>query len=97
MIGHRLQIRWIDGKVYDADYIGKRETLTYTVLFEDESKTSLQREHIYGIKETIPKRILSKMSYASDMKNRDHLYDLDRPLPEKRPVKRKVFKNEKLL
>lgn len=33
-------------------------------------------------------------SYASDMKNREHLYDLERQLPEKRPVKRKVFDDE---
>ncbi|XP_023017300.2 uncharacterized protein isoform X2 [Leptinotarsa decemlineata] len=97
IIGQRLQIRWIDGKVYDADFIGKMDTYTFIVLFEDESKNHLQREYIYGLKEPIPKRILSKMSYASDMKNRDHLYDLEKPLPEKRPVKRKVFRYTKLL
>lgn len=39
--------------------------------------------------------LVSLQSYASDMKNRDHLYDLERPLPEKRPVKRKTFEEDK--
>lgn len=30
-IGQRLQIRWIDGKVYDADYIGKVDYSVFTV------------------------------------------------------------------
>lgn len=31
VIGQRLQIRWVDGKVYDADCIGKFDFLVYTV------------------------------------------------------------------
>lgn len=31
VIGQRLQIRWIDGRNYDADYIGKVELQIYTV------------------------------------------------------------------
>ncbi|KAJ8984160.1 hypothetical protein NQ317_017812 [Molorchus minor] len=94
-IGQRLQIRWVDGKVYDADYIGKVESNTYTVQFEDESCKHVSRENIYALDENIPKRIVSKLSYASDMKNREHLYDLERPLPEKRPVKKKTFEESK--
>lgn len=33
MVGQRLQIRWIDGKNYDADYIGKVDSWNYTVSF----------------------------------------------------------------
>ncbi|XP_057653503.1 uncharacterized protein LOC130892248 isoform X1 [Diorhabda carinulata] len=91
VLGQRLKIRWIDGHSYDADYMGNVDNYIFTVLFEDDSKCHLQQDSIFGITETIPKRILSKLSYASDMHHREHLYDLERTLPDKRPVKRKVF------
>lgn len=31
ILGQRLQIRWIDGNVYDADYIGRVDNYTFTV------------------------------------------------------------------
>ncbi|CAH0548665.1 unnamed protein product [Brassicogethes aeneus] len=89
-IGQRMKVRWSDGDVYDADYLGKIDVYIYMVHFEDDSKLEVTREHIYLTTEPIPKRIATKLSYASDMKNRDHLYDLEKPLPEKRPVKKKV-------
>jgi hypothetical protein len=42
----------------------------------------------------IPRKIATKLSYASDMKNREHLYDLERQLPDKRPVKKKTFEDK---
>ncbi|XP_072381216.1 uncharacterized protein [Diabrotica undecimpunctata] len=94
-LGERLQIRWVDGKSYDADYLGRFENTTFTVLFEDESKSYLPQDCMFGLREqNVPKRIRSKMSYASAMSHREHLYDLERQLPEKRPVKRKVFIKE---
>ncbi|CAG9861596.1 unnamed protein product [Phyllotreta striolata] len=89
--GQKLKVRWADGKIYNADYMGKTYTCVYVVLFEDESKCNLHRDFIFTLDESIPKRILSKMSYASDMIHREHLYGLERDLPLRRPVKKKVF------
>ncbi|VEN47665.1 unnamed protein product [Callosobruchus maculatus] len=69
-VGQRLQIRWVDGKTYDADYIGQLDIFIYTVIFEDLSKCVLQREHVFGLKESIPKRILSKLVSSTQGKTR---------------------------
>ncbi|CAH1979501.1 unnamed protein product [Acanthoscelides obtectus] len=69
-VGQRLQIRWVDGYVYDADYIGKLEKYIYTVIFEDLSKCVLQREHVFSLKESIPKRILGKLVSSTQGKRR---------------------------
>ncbi|KAL3271068.1 hypothetical protein HHI36_021567 [Cryptolaemus montrouzieri] len=92
--GQTVQVRWPDGKIYDAEFICSIKSQTLTVRFEDESELEVKREHVYSLTEYIPKRIEAKLSQATDMKNRDHLYDLDKPLPEKRPVKRKTFEDE---
>ncbi|XP_049825245.1 lysine-specific demethylase 4A isoform X2 [Aethina tumida] len=86
-IGERLRVKWSDGCVYDADYIGKMDCFIYTVQFEDESELQVNREHIYLLSETLPKRIATKLPYTSDKRNKEHL---EKDLPDKRPIKKKV-------
>nr|CAH7718795.1 unnamed protein product [Callosobruchus chinensis] len=69
-VGQRLRIRWVDDNIYDADYIGQLEMSLYTVIFEDLSKCVLQREHVFSLKESIPKRILSKLVSNTQGKTR---------------------------
>ncbi|KAK4878252.1 hypothetical protein RN001_010758 [Aquatica leii] len=88
-INQMVRVLWMDGLVYDARFVGSRNAILYTVLFEDESQLELKRDVIYGITDPIPKRILVKLSHASEMQNREHLYDLERELPAKRPPKPK--------
>ncbi|XP_060532852.1 uncharacterized protein LOC132705908 [Cylas formicarius] len=87
--GRKVRIRWSDGQTYDAECMGQTEDFLYTVSFEDLSRLELHRNNVYALDESIPKRIATKLSYASDMRNREHLYELERPLPQKRPVKKK--------
>ncbi|XP_066148944.1 uncharacterized protein [Euwallacea fornicatus] len=92
--GDIVNVRWTDGEIYEAECVGRTDEPLYTVVFEDLSHLDARREHIYSLTENIPKRLIAKMSYASDMHYREHLYDLERPLPEKRPVKRKVLEDD---
>ncbi|KAB0791426.1 hypothetical protein PPYR_03226 [Photinus pyralis] len=88
-IGDKIRVRWMDGLIYDARFVGARTTYLYTVLFEDESQLELKCDVIYRVTDHLPKRIMAKLSQASVMKNREHLYDLERELPPKRPPKPK--------
>ncbi|KAF2881470.1 hypothetical protein ILUMI_24706 [Ignelater luminosus] len=88
-VGEPVKVKWADGKIYDAKFLGAKTKCYYTVLFEDESQLELQRNVIYSITEMLPKKVINKLSYASEMQNREHLYDLERELPPKRPPKPK--------
>lgn len=90
-IGERIQIRWTDQNVYEADYLGKTTNETYTVLFEDGTRRNVSRKEIFALSDSLPKKILSKISHATEMQNREHLYELERELPLKRPIKRRTF------
>ncbi|XP_050301918.1 uncharacterized protein LOC126740088 [Anthonomus grandis grandis] len=89
--GDMVRLRWTDGDIYEAECVGRVDNCIYTVIFEDVSHLDLRRENLYALTESIPKRIASKLSYASEMHHREHLYDLERQLPQKRPVKKKAF------
>ncbi|KAL1501369.1 hypothetical protein ABEB36_006700 [Hypothenemus hampei] len=89
--GDLVQILWSDGMIYEGECAGEIDEQIYKVLFEDLSLLDLKRDHIYALTEFIPKRITTKLSHASEMHHREHLYDLERPLPEKRPVKKKLL------
>lgn len=92
--GDIVNVRWGDGGVYEARCVSRSVDNIYTVLFEDLSQLDLRRDSIYSLREQIPKHLEPKLSYASEMNHREHLYDLERPLPEKRPIKRKVFEDD---
>ncbi|KAK5638432.1 hypothetical protein RI129_012727 [Pyrocoelia pectoralis] len=89
-IGDKIRVRWMDGLIYDARFVGTKTVYLYTVLFEDESQLELKSDVIYRVTDPIPKRIMAKLSQASDMQNREHLYGLERELPPKRPPKPKT-------
>ncbi|XP_048518918.1 uncharacterized protein LOC109537663 [Dendroctonus ponderosae] len=93
--GDRIRVRWTDGVIYEARCVARNDALYYTVLFEDLSQRDLSRGSVYSLKESIPKRVMAKLdvwlqSHASAMTHREHLYELERTLPEKRPVKVKT-------
>ncbi|KAF7266512.1 hypothetical protein GWI33_020193 [Rhynchophorus ferrugineus] len=92
--GDKLNIRWSDGLVYGAQCVDMLDIEIFTVLFEDMSQLELRRDSIYGLTEHIPKSVLVKLSHASEMHHREHLYGLEKPLPVKRPIKRKNFEDD---
>ncbi|XP_044260124.1 uncharacterized protein LOC123008406 [Tribolium madens] len=94
VVGQKLRVRWKDRTIYDAEYLGESNCSIFTVLFEDESRLELKRDSIFAMCESIPKKIAIKFSYASEMRNREHLYELERQLPEKRLVKKKFFNSK---
>lgn len=60
-----------DGQRYKGLYTGNTKTPMCTVVFEDESALTLPRKFVYGVDEHIPKRIASKISFASEAAHDD--------------------------
>ncbi|GLV37006.1 Lysine demethylase 4B [Carabus blaptoides fortunei] len=84
--GTRIKCQWIDGVVYDAIYFGRTCKTYYIVLFEDNSKLELTRTSFFLLNEPMPKKILTKLSAASNVKNTEHF---EQALPTKRKIKPK--------
>ncbi|XP_032665564.1 lysine-specific demethylase 4C-like isoform X2 [Odontomachus brunneus] len=73
-LGAPVTVNWTDGQTYDAIFEGTNHRLMFTVTFEDNSELTLTRNEIYSLQEDMPKRVRSRLSIATEMKHRDHLY-----------------------
>ncbi|XP_030367687.1 lysine-specific demethylase 4C isoform X4 [Strigops habroptila] len=94
--GEVVQVKWPDGKLYGAKYVGTNTTFMYQVEFEDGSQIVMRREEIYTLDEELPKRVKARFSTASDMRFEDTFYGADIILGEKKRqrVLSSRFRNE---
>uniref|UniRef100_A0A8D2E311 [histone H3]-trimethyl-L-lysine(9) demethylase n=1 Tax=Sciurus vulgaris TaxID=55149 RepID=A0A8D2E311_SCIVU len=75
--GEVVQVKWPDGKLYGAKYLGSNVAYMYQVEFEDGSQIAMKREDIYTLDEELPKRVKARYSTASDMRFEDTFYGAD--------------------
>ncbi|KAM4738544.1 lysine-specific demethylase 4A isoform 2-T2 [Anableps anableps] len=66
--GEVVQVRWTDGLVYGAKFVGAHIIQMYLVEFEDGSQLTAKRDDVYTLDEELPKRVKSRLSKASDMR-----------------------------
>uniref|UniRef100_A0A452ITB0 [histone H3]-trimethyl-L-lysine(9) demethylase n=1 Tax=Gopherus agassizii TaxID=38772 RepID=A0A452ITB0_9SAUR len=94
--GEVVQVKWPDGKLYGAKYLGANVAHMYQVEFEDGSQIAMKREEIYTLDEELPKRVKARFSTASDMRFEDTFYGADIIQGEKKRqrVLSSRFKNE---
>uniref|UniRef100_A0A8C0G3U7 [histone H3]-trimethyl-L-lysine(9) demethylase n=1 Tax=Chelonoidis abingdonii TaxID=106734 RepID=A0A8C0G3U7_CHEAB len=94
--GEVVQVKWPDGKLYGAKYLGANVAHMYQVEFEDGSQIAMKREEIYTLDEELPKRVKARFSTASDMRFEDTFYGADIIQGEKKRqrVLSTRFKNE---
>ncbi|XP_065511549.1 lysine-specific demethylase 4C isoform X2 [Caloenas nicobarica] len=94
--GEVVQVKWPDGKLYGAKYLGTNTAHMYQVEFEDGSQIVMKREEIYTLDEELPKRVKARFSTASDMRFEDTFYGADVILGEKKRqrVLSSRFRNE---
>ncbi|KAJ7335481.1 hypothetical protein JRQ81_013422 [Phrynocephalus forsythii] len=94
--GEVVQVKWPDGKLYGAKYLGTNVAYMYNVEFEDGSQIATKREEIYTLDEELPKRVRARFSTASDMRFEDTFYGADIIQGEKKRqrVLSSRFKNE---
>uniref|UniRef100_A0A8C3TK52 [histone H3]-trimethyl-L-lysine(9) demethylase n=1 Tax=Chelydra serpentina TaxID=8475 RepID=A0A8C3TK52_CHESE len=60
--GEVVQVKWPDGKLYGAKYLGANVAHMYQVEFEDGSQIAMKREEIYTLDEELPKRVKARFS-----------------------------------
>ncbi|XP_040819668.1 lysine-specific demethylase 4C isoform X2 [Ochotona curzoniae] len=75
--GEVVQVKWPDGKLYGAKYLGSNVAHMYQVEFEDGSQIAMKREDLYTLDEELPKRVKARFSTASDMRFEDTFYGAD--------------------
>ncbi|XP_014441746.1 lysine-specific demethylase 4C isoform X2 [Tupaia chinensis] len=75
--GEVVQVKWPDGILYGAKYLGSNIAHMYQVEFEDGSQIAMKREDIYTLDEELPKRVKARYSTASDMRFEDTFYGAD--------------------
>ncbi|XP_074850982.1 lysine-specific demethylase 4C [Carettochelys insculpta] len=94
--GEVVQVKWPDGKLYGAKYLGTNVAHMYQVEFEDGSQIAMKREEIYTLDEELPKRVKARFSTASNMRFEDTFYGADIIQGEKKRqrVLSSRFKNE---
>ncbi|XP_050184665.1 lysine-specific demethylase 4C [Myiozetetes cayanensis] len=94
--GEVVQVKWPDGKLYGAKYLGTNVVYMYQVEFEDGSQIVMKREEIYTLDEELPKRVKARFSTASVMRFEDTFNGSDIILGEKKRqrVLSSRFKNE---
>ncbi|XP_020282072.1 lysine-specific demethylase 4C-like isoform X2 [Pseudomyrmex gracilis] len=73
-LGAAVTVSWTDGKKYDGIFEGTNHRIMFNVVFEDGSQLALKRHEIYSLQEDMPKRVRSRLSVATEMKHRSHLY-----------------------
>uniref|UniRef100_A0A8D2QPX5 [histone H3]-trimethyl-L-lysine(9) demethylase n=1 Tax=Zosterops lateralis melanops TaxID=1220523 RepID=A0A8D2QPX5_ZOSLA len=59
--GEVVQVKWPDGKLYGAKYLGTNTAHMYQVEFEDGSQIVMKREEIYTLDEELPKRVKARL------------------------------------
>uniref|UniRef100_A0A6P8NUJ1 [histone H3]-trimethyl-L-lysine(9) demethylase n=1 Tax=Geotrypetes seraphini TaxID=260995 RepID=A0A6P8NUJ1_GEOSA len=73
-VGEVVQVKWPDGILYGAKYLGTNVVQIYQVEFEDESQLTVKREEIYTQDEELPKRVKARLSTASAMRYEETFY-----------------------
>ncbi|XP_012227942.1 lysine-specific demethylase 4C-like isoform X2 [Linepithema humile] len=73
-LGAAVTVNWTDGQTYNGVFEGTNHRIMFTVTFEDGSQLVLKRNEIYSLQEDMPKRVRSRLSVATEMKHRSHLY-----------------------
>uniref|UniRef100_A0A8C5RGZ1 [histone H3]-trimethyl-L-lysine(9) demethylase n=1 Tax=Laticauda laticaudata TaxID=8630 RepID=A0A8C5RGZ1_LATLA len=58
--GEVVQVKWPDGKLYGAKYLGTNVAYMYNVEFEDGSQIATKREELYTLDEELPKRVRAR-------------------------------------
>ncbi|XP_076649337.1 lysine-specific demethylase 4C [Halictus rubicundus] len=89
--GAAVDVKWTDGKMYTGIFEGTNHRIMYTVTFEDGSQLVLKRNEIYSLQEDMPKRVRSRLSYATEMKHRHHLYGMEDESEAQRKVKQSKY------
>ncbi|XP_029032458.1 lysine-specific demethylase 4C-like [Osmia bicornis bicornis] len=89
--GAAVIVKWTDGNFYDGIFGGTNHRIMYTVIFEDGSQLVLKRNEIYSLQEDMPKRVRSRLSVATEMKHRYHLYGAEDELEAHRKVKQSKY------
>ncbi|KZC04861.1 putative lysine-specific demethylase 4B [Dufourea novaeangliae] len=85
--GAAVVVKWTDENLYDGIFEGTNHRIMYTVIFEDGSQLVLKRNEIYSLQEDMPKRVRSRLSVATEMKHRYHLYGTEDESEAQRKVK----------
>ncbi|XP_076623452.1 lysine-specific demethylase 4C isoform X1 [Colletes latitarsis] len=85
--GAAVIVKWTDENLYDGIFEGTNHRIMYTVIFEDGSQLVLKRNEIYSLQEDMPKRVRSRLSVATEMKHRYHLYGTEDESEAQRKVK----------
>ncbi|XP_003703094.1 lysine-specific demethylase 4C [Megachile rotundata] len=89
--GAAVIVKWTDGNLYDGIFGGTNHRIMYTVIFEDGSQLALKRNEIYSLQEEMPKRVRSRLSVATEMKHRYHLYGAEDESEAQRKVKQSKY------
>ncbi|KOC63208.1 putative lysine-specific demethylase 4B [Habropoda laboriosa] len=89
--GAAVVVKWTDGNLYDGIFEGTNHRIMYTVIFEDGSQLVLKRNEIYSLQEDMPKRVRSRLSVATEMKHRYHLYGTEDESEAQRKVKQSKY------
>ncbi|CAL7935405.1 unnamed protein product [Xylocopa violacea] len=89
--GAKVIVKWKDGNSYDGIFEGTNHQIMYTVIFEDGSQLALKRNDIYSLQEDMPKRVRSRLSVATEMKHRYHLYGTEDESEAQRKVKQSKY------
>ncbi len=59
----------MDGRLYGGTFRGTNSVNMYPIEFEDGSELTLKREDIWLRGESLPKKVLARLSKATDMKH----------------------------
>ncbi|NP_001077320.1 lysine-specific demethylase 4C [Danio rerio] len=73
-VGETVQVKWPDGLLYGAKYLGSNTSYMYQVEFEDGSQVLAKREDIYTLNEDLPKKVKGRLSTASSMRFQDAFF-----------------------
>ncbi|XP_044577206.1 lysine-specific demethylase 4C-like isoform X2 [Cotesia glomerata] len=73
-VGESCRVKWTDGNVYDAIFEGTNFRTMYTVMFDDGSRFAVKRNQIFALDEDLPNRVQGRLSTATEMQHRSHLY-----------------------
>ncbi|XP_029163970.1 lysine-specific demethylase 4C-like [Nylanderia fulva] len=86
-LGAAVRVNWTDGETYDGVFEGTNHQIMFNVIFEDGSQLDLKRSDIYSLQEDLPKRVRTRLSVATEMKHRSHLYGTEDETETQRKVK----------
>ncbi|XP_014206519.1 lysine-specific demethylase 4C isoform X2 [Copidosoma floridanum] len=63
--GTEIEVNWNNSGIFPAIFERINHEIMYTILFEDGSKRSLKRNHVYSLEDELPKRVRSRIEKIS--------------------------------